>query len=161
MLIVAGKPESGPVDIQLPRSSSLWVANGKVRKVLFSHRGEQTVNTWRTDILQANGDVTVQGKEEILFPVSGSSMRNYEMSLAVPPTLETGKYMSECVRQLMYCLRMRLLTKNNVLTHALFTLKEQQNEVIKVSPTPPPYSIPATYEASLLSTTSVVSCVPQ
>ena len=93
MLIVAGKPESGPVDIQLPRSSSLWVANGKVRKVLFSHRGEQTVNTWRTDILQANGDVTVQGKEEILFPVSGSSMRNYEMSLAVPPTLETGKYM--------------------------------------------------------------------
>ena len=79
------------LEILEPKQTSLWVANGKSRRVSFVYRDEEA-DKWLLRVLNSKGDIIHSYPTDILFPEKRRERMIYEKHIIVPENLEGGEH---------------------------------------------------------------------
>lgn len=81
----------GAFEILLPKNTSLWVANGKARRVVIaSDQGE--IDTWSMEVTDSKGHTAHAYPSDIIFPQKTGEKSVYVKHVLVPETLKSGEY---------------------------------------------------------------------
>ena len=81
----------GFIDILQPKETSLWVANGKTRRVVFSYI-EKDVDNWVVELFNSRSVMIHGYPADILFPNKRAGKTIFEKHALVPEELDSGKY---------------------------------------------------------------------
>ncbi|XP_074625809.1 uncharacterized protein LOC141884027 isoform X2 [Acropora palmata] len=80
------------IEILQPKKTSLWVANGKARRVTFAHN-EENVDSWLMEILDDKSREIVHSyPADLLLPEKRGERTIYEKNAIVPDTLKSGDH---------------------------------------------------------------------
>ncbi|XP_022784782.1 bifunctional arginine demethylase and lysyl-hydroxylase JMJD6-like [Stylophora pistillata] len=91
LLFVPASLADGAFEILLPKNTSLWVANGKARRVVIaSDQGE--IDTWSMEVTDSKGHTAHAYPSDIIFPQKTGGKSVYEKHVLVPETLKSGEY---------------------------------------------------------------------
>lgn len=81
----------GLFEILLPKNTSLWVANGKARRVTFAYdQGE--VDNWNVELTDGRDHTAHAYSTDIIFPQKIGGKLVYVKQVHVPETLKSGEY---------------------------------------------------------------------
>ena len=79
------------IEILQPKNTSVWVANGKTRRVAFAY-DEGEIDKWLFEILDKKGKAVYAYPEDIIIPLVRGGKSVYEKNLVVPESLKSDKY---------------------------------------------------------------------
>lgn len=79
------------LEILEPKQTSVWVANGKSRRVSFAYSDEEA-DKWLLRVLNSKGDIVHSYPADILFPEKRRERMIYEKHVIVPENLEGGEH---------------------------------------------------------------------
>jgi len=79
------------IKILQPKNTSVWVANGKTRRVAFAY-DEGEIDKWLFEILDNKGKAVYPYPDDIIIPQIRGGKSVYEKNLVVPESLKSGKY---------------------------------------------------------------------
>lgn len=79
------------IEILQPKNTSVWVANGKTRRVAFAY-DEAEIDKWLFEILENKGKAVYAYPDDIIIPQIRGGKSVYEKNLVVPETLKSGQY---------------------------------------------------------------------
>ena len=79
------------LEILEPKQTSVWVANGKSRRVSFVYSDEEA-DKWLLKVLNSKGDIVHSYPADILFPEKRRERMIYEKYVIVPENLEGGEH---------------------------------------------------------------------
>lgn len=91
LLFVPASLADGLFEILLPKNTSLWVANGKARRVTFAYdQGE--VDNWNVELTDGRDHTAHAYSTDIIFPQKIGGKLVYVKQVHVPETLKSGEY---------------------------------------------------------------------
>ncbi|KAJ7331682.1 hypothetical protein OS493_019276 [Desmophyllum pertusum] len=79
------------IEILQPKHTTLWVANGKTRRVAFAYDKEE-VDNWLLEILDNQGSTVHAFPNDIIFPQHRGGKTIYKKNVVVPEILKSGEY---------------------------------------------------------------------
>lgn len=79
------------IQILQPKQTSLWVANGKARRVTFAYN-EEEADKWLLELLDNRGEIVHSYPADILFPEKRGGKMIYKKHVIVPETLTGGEH---------------------------------------------------------------------
>lgn len=79
------------IEILQPKNTSVWVANGKTRRIAFAY-DEAEIDKWLFEILENKGKAVYAYPDDIIIPQIRGGKSVYEKNLVVPETLKSGQY---------------------------------------------------------------------